>query len=64
MLLQSSQAAKLGTSRPGCWETAKSFGESFAYGIGNIAWYHSVPIVVGETVLPAILSAVALIVLG
>ncbi|MGO3650219.1 transglutaminaseTgpA domain-containing protein [Agrococcus casei] len=56
------EAAKSGFST-GPWETAKSFGESFAYGIGNIAWYHSVPIVVGETVLPAILSAVALIVL-
>ena len=62
VMLLGLEAAKTGfESSP--WEVVKSFGESFATGIGNIAWYHSVPIVVGDTVLPAILSAVALIVL-
>ena len=44
-------------------ETAVSFGDSFARGIGDIAWYHAIPIPMDSNVRAAIMSAGALLVL-
>lgn len=44
-------------------ETAVSFGRSFATGIGDIAWYHAIPIPVEDNVQTAIMSGGALLVL-
>lgn len=44
-------------------ETAVSFGRSFATGIGDIMWYHDVPIPMADAVQTAVVSAAALIVL-